>query len=182
MHTFEHVVWGTLKHLTAGYLCYSVLEHLRRRTPEARSVLVLLVGTMFPDLVDKPLTFLGVLGYGRSFAHSLFTAGIVFVVVDRLARRWSAPDLRTAFVVGYLSHLLVDMYGEVTGGLYADTAFLLWPVVVNQPTGVSSFAVPVPSRTVFTVVMATAACLWLADGLVVASDAVRYLHVRLKPE
>jgi membrane-bound metal-dependent hydrolase YbcI (DUF457 family) len=108
-HTVAHVVWGVSKHLAAGYLLYSLLRHARGRSPASPAVVALLVGALFPDLVDKALAYVGVLSYGRSFAHSLLTAGVVLAAVAWLADRAGNREAAVAFAVGYLSHVAVDM-------------------------------------------------------------------------
>lgn len=64
------------EHLAVGYIGYSLSVRLAGRgVPRPRPVVALAVGTQFPDLVDKPLSWtLGVLPSGHSLAHSLFAA------------------------------------------------------------------------------------------------------------
>lgn len=174
-YTFENVTWAIVKHFAVGYLVYSVIERVRGRGLTVETVIAALVGSVGPDLIDKPLTWVGVLGYGRSFAHSLFTTTAILAVAFALARRVNRSDLSFAFAVGYLSHILVDMYGEVVGGTpYVDTAFLFWPFIVKQPIGVASPTLPLPSETIFVTIVVGAAVLWVLDGMVGVSDAVRF--------
>jgi membrane-bound metal-dependent hydrolase YbcI (DUF457 family) len=174
-YTVKNVAWGVLKHLATGYLIYSVIERIRGCRLAGGPVIAALIGSLGPDLIDKPLTWVGVLGYGRSFSHSLFTTIAILIISFVLACRFDSFELSFAFAVGYLSHILVDMFGEIFGGLpYVDTAFLFWPVVVKQPTGVASPALPVSDATVFILIMASAAVLWVLDGMVGVSDAVEF--------
>ena len=173
-YTFENATWAVAKHLAAGYLVYSIVERARGRGLTVETVIAVLVGSMGPDLIDKPLTWVGMLGYGRSFAHSLFTTTAILAVTFALVRRADRSDLSFAFAVGYLSHILVDMFGEVFGSLpYVDTAFLFWPIVVKQPIGVARPPLPVSKPTIFVAIMIGAAVLWVIDGMVGVSDAVR---------
>jgi hypothetical protein len=129
-----------LGHAALAYLLYSghVLSRTYRR-PRYLALVPLAIGSQFPDLVDKPLAYLGVLTYGRSLAHSVFTfvlvSGVVWWGATALQARW--PDtswqyrLRrvapVAFTSGYLSHLLGDLYGPAVGGS-ADVRFVLYPI------------------------------------------------------
>lgn len=180
IYTFENVAWAIVKHLATGYLAYSLLRRVRRCGPTVATATAALVGSLGPDLIDKPLTWIGVLGYGRSFSHSLFTTTVILAIGFRLARRVDRSELGFAFAVGYLSHILVDMFGEVFGSLpYVDTAFLFWPVVVKQPIGVTRPTLPVARSTIFVVMLLCAVVLWVLDGMVGAADAVQFTRERL---
>jgi hypothetical protein len=131
-----------LGHAALAYLLYTshVFSRTRRR-PQYLALVPLAIGSQFPDLVDKPLAYLGVLTYGRSLAHSVFTfvlvSGVVWWGATTLRTRW--PDtswqgrLRgltpVAFASGYLSHLLGDLYGPAAAGS-TDVRFVLYPVYV----------------------------------------------------
>lgn len=165
MYTLSQLFWGVSKHLAAGYLLYSLLLRACERRPLPLPTAALLIGSLFPDLIDKPLTFVGVLSYGRSFAHSLFTMVTVTALILYAIRRSEQQVIGYAFILGYFSHILVDMYGEVTGGAtYIDTAFLLWPVVIKYQLGIASPDVP-SGRAIFAGIMLAAALLWFFDGL-----------------
>lgn len=180
MHTIFHIIWGMSKHVAFGYLVYSLVQHKRGRSPTGRTTSMLLFGIAFPDLIDKTLTLAGAVGYGRSFAHSLITASAIIVVTTLLARRWNRADSGTAFAVGYLLHIPVDMYGPLLTGKYSmDTAFLFWPVVVEHPLGVMTPELPVSRNAIFSVVIASAFCLWLYDRMPVVSDIARFSYSRL---
>ncbi|QLG64318.1 metal-dependent hydrolase [Halorarum salinum] len=119
------------EHLVVGYLLYTLYTHARGNgSPTTLAVLVLVLATQMPDLIDKPLAWgLGVLPSGRSFAHSLLFAlpAIVAVTVAGVLAR--VPRIAPAFALGYLSHLAGDVAypflvdGDVVLG------FLLWPLV-----------------------------------------------------
>lgn len=166
MHSLVHMVWGVFKHVATGYLIYSVVEHRRDRSPTGRTASILVLGVVFPDLVDKSLTYAGVLTYGRGFAHSLFTATGIICLVVFLTRRVNRSRLGFAFGLGYVSHLPVDMYGTLlTGSQPMDTAFLLWPVVVEYSLGIATPELPIARNTVFAIIGLGAICLWVYDGL-----------------
>jgi len=166
MHTLSHIAWGGAKHVAVAYLVYSLIQHGRGRPPTGQSTAVLFFGALFPDVVDKSLAFAGVVGYGRSVTHSLFTAAAVIVAVSRLAHRWNRSDLGVAFGVGYLSHVPVDLYGPLlTGSQSMDTAFLFWPVAIEHSLGLPTPTIPVARSTIFTAVIAAALSLWLSDRM-----------------
>jgi hypothetical protein len=118
--------WG---HLAVGYLLSLVALRFRRRGADGATVLLLAFGTQFPDVVDKPLTWLGALPGGRSLAHSLLVAIPLSVVVLAVARRVGRAGPVGGFVLGYGSHLLADSYHSLAAGRLSELTFLLWPVL-----------------------------------------------------
>ncbi|TYL36718.1 metal-dependent hydrolase [Natronococcus pandeyae] len=118
-----------LGHAAVGYLCYTIATRMRfDRPPGEFAVLFLLIGTQFPDLVDKPLAwYLGALPTGRTLAHSLLFLVPLSIGVYFLARRYDRPEYGIAFVLGALSHALVDALPVLWGG--TDPSFLLWPAL-----------------------------------------------------
>jgi len=126
------------EHLAVGYLCYSLFAHLRGRTPSGPATLAVVIGTQFPDLVDKPLSWaLDVLPAGV-FAHSVFVAvplvALVFVAGWRVGR--TEPAI--AFAVGYLSHLPGDVLPSVVLGGDPSYWFLFWPAMARPGVDVSN--------------------------------------------
>lgn len=130
-----------LGHLAFAYLCYVGVAVVRRYPlPASWALPVLALGSQFPDIVDKPLAYYGVVAYGRALAHSIFTLVLVCGFLWWFARRhrghWAPGDwreqLRTlgplAFTVGYVSHLVGDTYRVVLAGQYTDARFVLWPI------------------------------------------------------
>jgi len=119
--------WG---HLAFGYVLYSLSRRLGGRSaPKGGAVIWLVVGTQFPDLVDKPLAwYAGVLPNGRSLTHSILVACILLTVAVYLSRRTDQLD-GMAFAVGYASHLFGDALRPLVAGDYERIAFLLWPLV-----------------------------------------------------
>ncbi|WP_396611646.1 metal-dependent hydrolase [Haloferax sp. S1W] len=116
-------------HLALGYLCYAAVAWLSdRQLPHGLTLLVLAIGTQAPDLVDKPLVFLGVLPSGRSFGHSLL---FVLPALAILAKRTAHTDFERharAFIIAVLSHFVGDTYLLALRGEWAALRFLLWPV------------------------------------------------------
>jgi hypothetical protein len=123
--------WG---HAAVGYLLYS--GYLRARAagpPSGPAALAVLLGTQFPDLVDKPLAWTAtVLPTGRSLAHSWLVAavvlGLAWWLLDERRRTLLGP-----LAAGWFSHGLADAIGTVLGGDLAYLGFLLWPATTTPP-------------------------------------------------
>lgn len=117
-------------HVAVAYLCYTLATRVRFDAPPAAvPVLWLAVGSQFPDLVDKPLAwYLGVLPTGRTLAHSLLVLVPLSMVGLALAGRYDRSEYGVAFVIGALSHAVVDAV-PVLWNADASAAHLLWPVV-----------------------------------------------------
>ena len=114
-----------------GYLGYSLYTHVRGRgPPRSAAVVALAVGTQFPDLVDKPLSWmLGILPSGHSMAHSLLVAVPLALLAVQLGSAIGRKKAGAAFAFGYLSHLPGDVvYPAMIGGK-ANVGFLFWPLV-----------------------------------------------------
>lgn len=130
-----------LGHLAFAYLLYvSAALANRHPRPTAWALLPLLIGSQLPDLIDKPLAYYGVLTYGRSFAHSIFTTilvcGFVGWIAHTIGGNWPADELPdrlrrhtpVAFTIGYASHLVGDTWHALAAGRIYDARFVLWPL------------------------------------------------------
>jgi hypothetical protein len=131
--------WG---HLAVGYLCFVLYTQYSDRSAQTTfTVAAVAIGSQFPDVVDKPLAWtFAVLPSGRSFAHSLLTAGIIILVVYRMSRRWHREDTAVAFAIGYVTHSLADLGPDVVWGLLRGdvsqlewTTYLFWPLLEVPP-------------------------------------------------
>lgn len=83
----------------------------------------LVVGSMLPDIIDKPLMLLGpdsVVGSGRSVAHSL--AFIIALLLVGLMARNKARAVLFTLLAGSLGHLALD-------GMWQMPQTLLWPLL-----------------------------------------------------
>ncbi|WP_436926714.1 metal-dependent hydrolase [Halosimplex amylolyticum] len=172
------------EHLAVGYLLYSVVARTAyRRLPDAAGTILVAFGTQFPDLIDKPGSWVfGVLPSGTSVAHSVFVALPVSILAIGLARWRGTPTLGVAFAVGYLSHLLGDvLYSVLLGGEPAVGA-VTWPLgpppaEANEPVVpivvrlFSQFADHLASPAGFAyvvleiVLLSLALALWARDGM-----------------
>ncbi|MFB6075088.1 MAG: metal-dependent hydrolase [Haloarculaceae archaeon] len=130
------------EHLAVGYLTYSLARRaVTGRAPARVEAYAVLLGSQFPDLVDKPLGWgTSLLPSGVSLAHSLLVAVPLAAVATVVTSNRGRRELGAAFAVGYLLHLPADaLYPALLGGnVYTD--FLLWPLV------------PVPSESVPSIV------------------------------
>lgn len=130
-------------HLSLAYLFYvgyAVLQS--RRLPARLTLLPVAIGSQFPDLVDKPLAYWGLIPSGRSLTHSVVSFGIICLVIwrvtGRLRGRWPSESWRErlrasvppAFAIGYFSHLIGDSYTLLLAGDLWAARFLLYPVYV----------------------------------------------------
>lgn len=125
------------EHAALGYVVLSVVSRvLWRRPPGDAMTLAVLLGTQFPDLLDKPLGWVfEVFPSGISVGHSVFVASGVCLAVTTLGVRSDRPRVALAFSLGYLSHLPADIvYPALTGGRM-HVSILLWPFVVSDARG-----------------------------------------------
>jgi membrane-bound metal-dependent hydrolase YbcI (DUF457 family) len=119
-----------LGHATFGYLLYVPFAWLTGyRLPYRLTLASLLVGTQFPDLVDKPLAFVGLLPGGRALGHSVFFAVGLFVALWLVTRRYGRPHLTIPFGFGHASHVVGDVLTPVAAGRTGELTFLLYPVL-----------------------------------------------------
>lgn len=123
------------EHLAAGYLAYSLgLRSVRRPPPTAAGLLVVVLGTQLPDLVDKPLSWgLGWFAQGYAVGHSVFLAAPLSALVLLIALRRGRGRLGVAFAVGHWSHLATDVLDPLRYGRSPDPGRVLWPIVTAAP-------------------------------------------------
>lgn len=162
-----------LGHAAVAYCLYSTSTRVRfDRGPAALATLVVLVGSSFPDLVDKPFSwYLGVLPTGRSLAHSLLVLVPLCLCLWLIVRRGEHSELGIAAVVGLLSHSLVDAMPALWDDPEAAT-HLLWPVLgveeyeTGPPTilGLLLDSLGDPWFLLEFLLAAVALVLWRADG------------------
>jgi len=70
--------------------------------------LALIIGSMFPDIIDKAILFSG-LGSGRHYFHSLLFAFLSFSILFLLTK--GNKEISYPFLIGILIHLLLDLPG-----------------------------------------------------------------------
>lgn len=123
------------EHAAVGYLLVSLgLRALKREPPSDAAALLVGFGALFPDLLDKTLSWgLNVFQTGYALGHSAFFAlpvGLV-VVYGVLERDWGRPA--AGFVVGYWAHLAADVLDPLRHGRPPLVERVLWPVVTGGP-------------------------------------------------
>ncbi|MFB6224818.1 MAG: metal-dependent hydrolase [Haloarcula sp.] len=117
-----------------------------RRLPSGPMVLLLLVATQLPDIIDKPLAWtFAILPSGRMLAHSLVVSLPVLTVIVLLAVRRGYGRYAVVFSAGYLSHIAGDFYPIVRLGTeYYFFPNLFWPLLTANPDRTPSFAAHSP--------------------------------------
>lgn len=119
-------------HAAVAYLCYSGHRTYSGLPPGQTAVIALLIGSQFPDLVDKPLAWqFNILTTGRSLAHSLFVLLPLVFILYALARRRGQETTAVAFGIGAISHTFADAVPALWGT--DEAAFLLWPWLSITP-------------------------------------------------
>ncbi len=151
-------------HLAVGYLLS------RRGGPPrvASRILPALLGTLVPDLVDKPAMWIGLTPYGRTVGHSAIVwAALSLAWAVAFWRRSSAAGTVAGFVLlGALSHLVIDLVDDIAEGLersgYVFSAWFGWPFTNPDMWNIRSPHVLEPmAHAVTTLELVTvAACLW----------------------
>ena len=98
-------------------------SRLVRTVSDNLDLRLLVIGSMLPDIIDKPLMLLGpdnVIGSGRAIAHSL--AFIIALLLAGLMARKSARVVLLTLLTGSLGHLALD-------GMWQVPHTLLWPLL-----------------------------------------------------
>jgi len=119
------------EHLAVGYLCYSLfLRITAKQRPRSADVVAVVIGSQFPDLIDKPLGWgTTLLPWGVSLAHSLLFAVPVAITVVIIAKLFDRPAVGFGFAVAYLVHLPGAVIYPVLLGGDPKLDFLLWPLI-----------------------------------------------------
>jgi inner membrane protein len=80
---------------------------------------LLLFGSLFPDIIDKPLEFIG-FGNGRSITHTLLIS-LVFLVTGFFVNVNYKKTWLVVIALGMCSHLILDL-------MWLNPHTLFWPV------------------------------------------------------
>lgn len=118
------------EHAAIGYLLFSIgLRLLNRDAPTERETVGLVVMSVLPDLIDKPLSWgLELTPSGYGVLHSVFIAIPVAALILVIAVRTDRGRLGVAVAVGYWSHLVADVLTPVRSGDQPIIERVLWPV------------------------------------------------------
>jgi hypothetical protein len=156
-----------LQHFAVVALPVTVYSLVRyRRLPTGYTVLILLVATQLPDIIDKPLAWtFGVLPSGRMLAHSIVISGPVLSTLCLLGIYLRKFEYTGLFAVAYLSHIVEDFYPILwQGRSYYFFPNLFWPALPANPDRNPSFGAHAPPSLV--VVLITLAGFGLVTGYV----------------
>ncbi|WFN34054.1 metal-dependent hydrolase [Methanogenium sp. S4BF] len=109
-------------HLLIGITLGIFLLYL---TKDCRAVIYCSIGSLLPDIIDKPVghLILATLGNGRIFFHSLTICGIVAFLGFIILIKWRHPGL-LFIAAGMLSHQLADAMWAIPNSWYWP--FLGW--------------------------------------------------------
>ena len=123
-----------LGHVAVAYLCYTAATRARFDAPPAHvPALLLVLGSQFPDLVDKPLAwYLTVLPTGRSLAHSLLLLVPLTTTLYLIGRQYDRSEYGVAFGIGAISHTFADVLPMLWNSTTRPNQ-LLWPIVPVEP-------------------------------------------------
>lgn len=165
-------------HVAVGYLCYAALVRLRGGgAPGGRTTLVAVLAAVLPDLIDKPLNWLGVVPVGRTIGHSLLFVLPAVAFAWLWARRTGERELGVAFATGSISHVTADVPWHLLSREYHELGFLLWPITPMPPyTGTTTLAslggIEVTTLWIEAVILVAGVALWAYDGAP-GVDAIR---------
>jgi hypothetical protein len=117
-----------------GHVGIGVALASPRLSPDARTLRFLILGTLLPDLVDKPLYYglvlvtgrmgaqLGLLSSTRTFGHTLVLCLLLYLLLPR--------RIGTPLAAGMLTHLFLDEMGDLFGFFFPRRG----PSVDSPPT------------------------------------------------
>lgn len=131
--------------LTALPLCaYWAIRY--RRVPRGHTLLLVLVATQLPDVIDKPLAWsFNIIPSGRMLAHSIVIVLPILIAICLVATRWGLGRVASLFSVAYLSHIAGDFYPILwEGTAYYFFSNLFWPLLAANPDQNPSFAAHAP--------------------------------------
>ena len=87
-----------------------------------------MLGTVLPDLIDKPLWLLGLAGASRGLGHSIVLWSVLAIVA-------LIPGAGRNIALGAWTHLVADALDDLLTGVFATgtvaTGWALWPM---EPT------------------------------------------------
>lgn len=167
MRPLEHFALAALP-VTA----YTLVRY--QRLPAGYEVLILLVATQLPDIIDKPLAWtVGFLPSGRMLAHSIVVSGPALAIVYLLGIYLGKSEYTGLFAGAYLLHLAGDFYPILwLGRSYYFFPNLFWPALPANPDPNPSFAAHAPQSLLAVLITLT------GFGLVLGYIAFDVYHQR----
>lgn len=112
-------------HIASGVL----IERAVNSAPDSKAYAALLIGVLFPDIIDKPLGVLNVVPAYHTVAHSLFSGAFVTILGYVLGEE---KGILHNFAVGYVTHILADLL--LTMDKWDQVEFFFWPVLRPENT------------------------------------------------
>lgn len=121
------------EHVLFAYVFYSIYVHLRwQKRPFDAPTVALAVGSVIPDLIDKPLAWqFGVFESGYALAHSAFVVVPAAAAIYLFAERRGRGPVGAAYGVGHLFHLVGDVLPVSLSHGALDLTPILWPIAGN---------------------------------------------------
>lgn len=118
------------EHAIVGYIGFSILVRFGPRgPPTAVETAAVLVASLLPDLIDKPLAWqFNIFASGHAIGHSVFFALPLVALFLAFAHRRGSSRTGVAFGVGYLFHLLADVVPQSIRRGESLVDRLLWPL------------------------------------------------------
>lgn len=118
------------EHVVVGYLAYSLFSRIVfRESPGGPAALAVVVGSLLPDLVDKPLAWqFGVFETSYALGHSVFFAVPIAVVAAVMARYLARTRTGLGFSMAYMIHLPSDLVPWYVQHGTVPFDRLLWPI------------------------------------------------------
>lgn len=112
------------------------------------------LGALLPDLVDKPMLWLGMTPYGRGVGHALLSWAWMGVIAALWPARSALKPLLALFVWAGFSHLAFDAWDDLNASLlFHDVAFsgwAGWPWFNPDQLKLKTGAPPYPCRSCWT--------------------------------
>jgi vacuolar-type H+-ATPase subunit I/STV1 len=158
-------------HLAVGYLCYAAYARWRYdRPPADGTAAAAVLAAAIPELLDKPLYWLGIVPVGRTVGHSLLFALPLIALVWIISHRHGRAVLGVAFAIGYLSHIVTDVPWHLVSGEYHELGFLLWPIThMPEYTGTTTLGVlmgiEVTTLWLEAAILVCGVALWVFDDM-----------------
>ncbi|MCX6688924.1 MAG: metal-dependent hydrolase [Methanoregula sp.] len=136
MYIFFHLLTGII----LGFLLSDLLHDCRWLIPCA-------IGSILPDLIDKPVGFLlfpETIGYGRIYTHTLLVTASIFIA-GAMIWYWKRNPVVLGLGVGVLSHQVLDqmwlepvnwyypLLGSFKGKMSGDALFTLIAGELHNP-------------------------------------------------
>ena len=96
-------------------------------TKDCRAIIYCAIGSLLPDIIDKPLghIILSSIGYGRIFFHSITVCALVALLGVIVMKKWRHPGL-LFIAAGMFSHQLAD-------GMWNELQSWYWPFLGGFP-------------------------------------------------